>query len=728
LSCTLYVNELNLAAVIRIRPGRSWRTNPAYTSALSAVDAARARGFDGGEILDVLGIEVDGVDIAAGIGEGRLLLSVDELLRALLRIGEGASAAQATVGPGPTELVLEARGEELLLTLVSLAPVARLVASGLLVDGRKMRKAVLQAARGLLLDLLSFSAELSSAEVTQRLSASVADLARQDRVAAPPWPRHQAAAKTLACKVPPGSEILSLRLSPEAMARLLGAGRVPHARLAAHLGQGTVALQRKSGPGLAAEGSVFLLLRNLLEEAERLIEFQENGDAEYTLRFGTHELRWDLRAGEARAAGFRTPARLPPMRFAQLVAKAARSYGQLSLRSTPLDELARDLLERGSRLLRHCRDLQSGDLTRARTVAAVPSTPPEAGALAPRMRRLIYREAVRVELGDAMRVLPSQTALVVERRSTLEARDAASGEAIWSMPALPGAAVRGGDLFFSEPGDALVCADAVSGEVRFRRRLRGAAHPGRIWATAKGVLRSLPGEGIAFVDDRGTLRFRGKLPGGEPLELVEVDNVFVAVTSGFCIGLDQGGDLLWKRRGAARELVACGPHALALEERLLSCFSARTGKTLARAEVPDGSRALCAEGDRALLLGGGALLAFALDGLSPLPPLPLPWAAHIALARDPDGVLVSGEGGAAARIDGRRWTVEPDGSPAAPPQARRGVVLLRRANNQLIELESGLTLASLPPGDAVLRDDLSCAILVGGALRLFRLATHLSVL
>jgi hypothetical protein len=56
------------------------------------------------------------------------------------------------------------------------------------------------------------------------------------------------------------------------------------------------------------------------------------------------------------------------------------------------------------------------------------------------------------------------------------------------------------------------------------------------------------------------------------------------------------------------------------------------------------------------------------------------------------------------------------------------VVLLSRARNELYELESGLLLASLPAGVATLCDDLACAIRAGGELRVYRLATHLSLL
>jgi len=158
--------------VIRIRPGRSWRLNPAYVGELRSLSGPRAKGFTGEGVLDVLGIEVDGVDIAAGVGEGRVLQAVDELAQALIRIAEGEPAAQATIGPGPTELVLESRGQDLLLTLLTLSPPARVLASGLLVDAQKMRAATLHATRGLLLDLLAISPALSGAPLARRLPAS----------------------------------------------------------------------------------------------------------------------------------------------------------------------------------------------------------------------------------------------------------------------------------------------------------------------------------------------------------------------------------------------------------------------------------------------------------------------------------------------------------------------------------------------------------------------------
>jgi PQQ-like domain len=732
LSCLAYVNELNLAAVIRIRPGRSWRLNPAYASELTGLEGQGVTGFDGGQILDVLGIEVDGVDIAAGVGEARVLLAVDELLQALLHLSAGEPAAQATIGPGPTELVIEARGEDLLLTLASLAPPSKLLASGLLVDAEKMRVAVLHAARGLLLDLLSFSPRLGSAQVSQRLSEASARLAHGYAKPAQRWPKRESPARTIAFKSQPGSETLSLSLPPETMARVLAHAEVPHAPLAAHLGAGAVALSRKGAPGIVAEGPAFFLLRNLLEEAFALTLAYESSEPAFTLRFGPHELRWDLPAGEVRAPGWRTPAKLSPLRFASLVAQAARAYTDLSLRRSKDDELSSSLRDTATRLDRHCQDLRSGDLRRAPAVA--PAAPPQApaGPLAQRMRRLVYREAWGLDAGDALRVLPGEP-LLIERRDALWAHDPASGERLWTLPAEPGVLQRGGELFFNEPGSypkgGLQRASAATGEVRWKRRLRGAASAGPLWPLSRGVLRGLPGEGAAFVDDNGALGFRVKLPGGAPICAVEAPSAIVAALPAFCMGLDKAdGTILWKRRASVRELVPCGAHVLVLEAARLACLDPRTGKVLLQTAVPEGSHGLRVDADAAMLLAPGALLPFALHDLAARPAKELPWAEHLAVEHDPDSIVVTGKGGAAQRLDGKRWNLEADGGPSRPAQQRRGVVLLSRAKNELYELASGFLLASLPAGEALLCDDLSCAVRSGDQLVLHRLVTHLSLL
>ncbi len=719
--------------MIRIRPGRSWRLNPAYVGELRSLSGARAKGFTGSDILDVLGIEVDGIDIAAGLGEARVLQAVDELAQALIRISDGAPAAQATIGPGPTELVLEARGPDLLLTLVTLAPAARVLASGLLADAQKMRLATLHAARGLLLDLLAISPALSAAGLSRRLGSACAQLARRRQRAIPRWPSDDCEPRSLLSRAHHKPEKLSIQLPPEAMARLRGAAQVPFAPLAPHLGRGSVTLLRTGAAGLTWEGPPYLFLRNLLADAGRLVEAWEAGEPAFTLSFGTHELRWDLTADEVRVQGWRRPVRLAPLQLAKVAAGASRLYAQEALRHAP-GEAASDLLERAEALSRQCADLESGDLKRA--PAAISAPPPgEAGERrAPlaqgRIRRLVYREAWRKPAPGALRALPLPQRVVLESADDLAALDAASGEEIWRAAALPGAIPRGSDLFYAEAGDAVVRLDAMSGEIRWKRRLRGARHPARLWTLPAGVLRGLPGEGLALVSDSGALAFRCRLPGGAPLEIVRASGVLVAaLASGSVAGIDPSdGSVVWKRRLRAHALVPAGERVLALSQEGITSLDAETGRPAWQRDVAGTARALTVHEGLATVLAGGRALSFAAATGEPRPVIRAE-AMDCLLAEDDGALIATGPGGTAMRLDGRRrWSIAPAGTAPSPAQLRRGVLLLQRGATELFDAREGIPVAWLPSAQsAALGPDLACALLQGGEVALHRLATHLSL-
>ena len=720
--------------MIRIRPGRSWRLNPTYLGELRALTQARARGFNGAEILDVLGIEVDGVDIAAGVGEARVLQAVDELAQALIRLGEGEPAAQATIGPGPTELVLEARGHDLLMTLVTLAPPARILASGLLVDAHKMRTATLHAARGLLLDLLAISPALSHARLARRLGAACAQLARRGRPRGRPWPERESEPQSLLSHVHRKPEKLSIQLPPETMSRLRSAGDVPLAPLAAHIGRGSATLLRTGAPGLTWEGPVFLFLRNLLGDAERLVEAWESGEPAFTLQFGTHELRWDLTSDEVRAQGWKRALKLPPLRLAKVAAGAAELYSDETLRHGS-DELGADLRDRAQALLRHCTDLETGDLRRAPAAVAAPPVRESREKRAPlsqgRMRRLVYREAWRKRANGPHRALPlAASRLVLEDGEGLAGLDTATGEEKWRVNAVPGAVERGSDLYYAESGDALIRLDAISGEVRWKRRMRGGAHSGRLWALPSGVVRALPGEGLALVSDSGSLAFRSKLPGGAPEHLASVSGVLVTgLRAGLLAGLDPGdGRVLWKRRLRTAAILPCGARALVLSAGALACIEPESGRPVWERELPDDARELALHEGAVLLLAGGQALSFSIGDGAPRTPLPLPWAEQL-VCEDDGALIAAGPGGAAMRLDGRkRWAIAASGNTQAPALLHRGVVLLHRGPVELIDAAEGLPLAQLPPARAAaLGTDLSCALIQDDAVSMHRLATHLSL-
>ena len=720
--------------MIRIRPGRSWRLNPAYLGELRSLSGARAKGFNGAEILDVLGIEVDGVDIAAGVGEARVLQAVDELAQALIRLGEGNPAAQATIGPGPTELVLEARGSDLLLTLLTLAPPARVLASGLLVDAQKMRTATVHAARGLLLDLLAISPALSSARLALRLGAASARLARRTQARPRQWPTRESKPQSLLSHVHRKPEKLSIQLPPETTSRLRGAGEVPFAPLAAHLGRGSATLLRTGFPGLTWEGPVFLFLRNLLADAERLVESWESGEPAFTLQFGTHELRWDLTCDEVRAQGWKRPLKLPPLRFAKIAAGAAELYADETPRDGA-DEVGADLRDRARGLLRHCTDLETGDLRRAPAAVAAPPPRESREKRTPlaqgRMRRLVYREAWRKAASGISRALPLPHGRVaLESEQDLSGFDATTGEELWRVRSLPGAVERGSELFYAEPGDALVRLDAGSGEVRWKRRLRGASQDGRLWVLPSAVVRALPDEGIAMVTDAGTLAFRARLPGGGPEQLAFASGVLVAaLPAGLLAGVDGDGRMIWKRRLRAVELIAAGQRVLALSAGALACVDPETGKEIWERQVPDGAHGLCVHEGAAVVLGGGKALSFtAADGAA-RGVVEVSWAD--ALLAEEEGALIAvGPGGGAMRIDGRkRWALSAVSKAAAPALLRRGVLLVLRHGVELHDAAEGLLLAQLPQARAAaLGSDLCCVLVHEGSVSLHRLASHLSLL
>ncbi|MFL5369991.1 MAG: hypothetical protein ACJ78Z_07370, partial [Myxococcales bacterium] len=238
--------------MIRIRPGRSWRHNPGYVGKLRRLEGRHLHGFEGNDILDVLGIEVDGVDIAAGVGEAEILVAMDELCGALSRLSEGSPAAQATVGRGPTELVLEARGPDVLLTLVSLAPAARLLASGLLLDGERLRRAALSAARALADDLLAISPALSGSALLERLRRPLRAPSRHGQRAMPAsaWPRPVPGRGFVARGLAQGVRC-EVQVPEETAWRLAGRSEVADAPLAALLGSGSLVLRVSGAPALS---------------------------------------------------------------------------------------------------------------------------------------------------------------------------------------------------------------------------------------------------------------------------------------------------------------------------------------------------------------------------------------------------------------------------------------------------------------------------------------------
>ena len=639
--------------MIRIRPGRSWRHNPAYASELRALGGPDARDFTGDQLLDVLGIEIDGVDIAAGIGEAPVIAAIDELAAAILRVGEGEPAAQATVGPGPTEVVLEPRGGDVLISLVTLRPPARVLASGLLVDAAKLRAAALAAVQGLVLDLLDASPALEGSALLKRLARSCAALARGGRRRAREWPPSGAAAAGFVVRGGTGPVRVEVQVPAASAARLGARALAPWSPLAPLLAAGAVSLRLGNAPALTAEAPPWLLLRELVREAAALVHAWEAGDRSFTLRTGALELRCDLTVDEARAPGWKHAAAVAPARLAEAIAAAAKAFAERALGAAGRDggpakgragasatssangitndrklkmtqgqtraahrdaspgheEPLDDLRAAAAALLAHCRDLRSGALRRApESVRAPPprrALEPPPKLLAGRVRRLMYRTAAQVEVGPVLPggllAFPAAGALVQQDPAGLQALSLENGERLWHLPGVgagPGAAVRtgAGDLFATE-GNALLRVDAATGAIRWRRVMRGGGP--RAWAVEGGCARALE-SGVALVRDAGTLAFRVRLDAGAPLHCAVAQGVLlVQLEGGLLLGLDVGGGAeLWRLRCGVRAgpLAVVGGHLLLVVQdlrgaRALLALEPGTGEPVWERPLPPGGPA-----------------------------------------------------------------------------------------------------------------------------------------
>jgi hypothetical protein len=138
--------------VIRIRAGEAWRHDPALLSALRR-GAGPARAAAARAVVDAVALEVDGVDVAAGLAEGPLLPTLEALLRAVARIVGGASHATVAFPEAEVELLIRRRERFALLTVVVVSRPSRIVARDVEVEVDALAEAALEASAALCRDL-----------------------------------------------------------------------------------------------------------------------------------------------------------------------------------------------------------------------------------------------------------------------------------------------------------------------------------------------------------------------------------------------------------------------------------------------------------------------------------------------------------------------------------------------------------------------------------------------
>lgn len=165
--------------MVRIRIGESWKQNPAYVTALQALAEGRARGFSPKEIVDVLGIEVDGVDLAQGAAEAAVFDVMAHLLRAARELAAGPGERRIHLHGAPVELLLERSDSDLRLTLLATDGSAPPVS--VLLDPRRFFAAARRATHLFVDDLQAIHPRLGEMRVVRELLREANRASRRQR-------------------------------------------------------------------------------------------------------------------------------------------------------------------------------------------------------------------------------------------------------------------------------------------------------------------------------------------------------------------------------------------------------------------------------------------------------------------------------------------------------------------------------------------------------------------
>jgi len=738
--------------MIRIRTGGSWRDDPRIAAAREA-DDVRARSVAARELSDALAIEVDGIDIAAGMAEAPLLPSLEELLRAIARVVGGASHAEVVFRDGGLELVLRRRGASALLTVVALGRPSRLLARDVEVDVDALAAAALEAAAGFCRDL---AAAVPGADRDVRpLRAAARRLSRaqpRSPFGTPPEP-------TVESQGPRPGE-LGCAVEIEDHDGLLASYEGGRPDLGSLLVPGRVVLRDGDGRELLSlAGPPFLALRDLTAAADRALcaaRRREPG-AEIALARpgrGVRTLALDLARGGTRIDGRRVPC--APLPLLRAFLEAALDFCRLSRASNPrqaenghLTELESSATDRIVEL----EELSGGDLPRTSgewaPARAAADLRVDRRPLGPgRLSRLSFLRVASAEVGSPVALAVRGRRVLAAGRDGLACLDRVSGETLWRSGGATMAAFLPGVVLLSR-AERLWALSPATGERRFERALPAA--PLSQAAVLRGGPMALVEPGaVTGLDPRsGATAFRFTAPGASRTWAVGFGPVLlVGSDTGFLHGLDAEGRLLWRVRAPGPLLRA--PAAWG-ETCVASCETA-SGTVLLAVDAATGVRrfeaalellpsgAPCPFGRRLAVPGtvagdpavtvldrGGELVFTSAPPLAGAPAIAS--SGSLLIVRDAEGALL------ALDRDGRpRW------SRPAPEAAWRGPRPLSISRGALFVAGDGIACHALSTGERVgalpgvsaallsVTADLTVAALdLDGLVTVHRLGTHLSL-
>ncbi len=270
--------------MIRVHTGRGWRYNPHLLAELRAV---RGRGGRHPPIVDVLGVEIDGIDLFTGLSEDRIVEVTADLATALSRLASGHRRAQVPCSGGAVDLLLERQDDERAALDGSPEPALRrcsfATSRSILMRCAAPRSG---SARGLLDDLRKIHPRLIESAPADRLARSLAGPLGKPPRPCPPAPAIPKAEGQLVAQSRPawGAGFRLEILDEESIFESFAGGR---ADLHSLLAPGVLLLE----PGGAlyawsARGVPFLLLKDLVQSALEVVRAIEEGDPEHELPLG----------------------------------------------------------------------------------------------------------------------------------------------------------------------------------------------------------------------------------------------------------------------------------------------------------------------------------------------------------------------------------------------------------------------------------------------------------
>jgi outer membrane protein assembly factor BamB len=740
--------------VLRVRIGEGWASDPAVRDALRAEKGASRRSAVR-SIVDVLAVEVDGVDIGSGRTEGPLLEGVLALLGAVDRLAAGEGHASVPFEDGAVELVLHRRGGSALASVVTLGRPARVLAHDVEVDLPRLAEAAREAARSFCERVASVApAAIGSPELRLLLRAA----SRRTSLAVPPV-AGAPTTRSRRARRRPRDPACSFEIHDEA--GRLSTWKGPGADLASLLVLGRVSLRSASGEDiLSIEGTPFLIFRDLCAAAERLAGAHGGAVSFEIARPGRQATATvSVERGAVSVDGGR-PAACDPLALSQAILDGANDFCAVVRSRAPTqgkNALLSDLEASARATLAQVREARAGDRPAAagRPMRLTPSPRVAGHPLAPgRLRKVSFRRIASSEVGAPAPdgLFRNGSVVLACGWEAVRAFDTATGTPLWSGSGAALAALAEGALVTLRDG-RLVARDSSTGAVRWERAAPRGTGGRPSLSTAPGgrvVLASGPST-TAFDSTSGATAWAFESPGAlrlSPLPLGSL--VILAADSGMIHAVDPSGQMAWRLRGAGP--LAAPP--VRDGRTCLLCFRTPTGATLASVEASTGIRVFETSlefapsgapvrfAGRIAISGrvGGDVLVAALeeDG-APAWIEPSPTGSAVALAALPGGLLAKGPDGSCAALDrlGRTvWSRSCDGRPAPPGNLAavpvRGLVVVAAEEVDLLDAASGEQVGRLPihaPARLSVDGDLTTWTLdAEGLVTGARLRGHLSVL